>query len=173
MKIFTRIFIVFIVISFWNEINIKAQAFQATYINDANGNRIKATVIYLTTSIQSKTLPLDTLVKKDSLSQVNISKLPDDGWTNPKIDSSATAIISIYPNPTHGLLYIEISGVNNDQIKSTNNAITLWNIQGKETLTITPNSSSNTVDMSALPSGVYIINVYLSGKSNYYKIIKD
>lgn len=144
-KIITRIFISFIVMLIWPEINIKAQAFQASYINDASGNRVQATIIYLTANIKSEVIPLDTIIKKDTLAQVNSSNIPKDGWTNATIDSSTIQTITIYPNPTHGMLLIEISGVNVEKLNSTNNSIRVWDIQGKEILTITPVSYYNCI----------------------------
>jgi len=150
--------------------DISAQAFSATYVNDLNGNRIKETVIYLRTTIQSLTIPLDTVLKKDTLTR-DTTVLPKYGWQYPSVDSASGMKISIYPNPTHGILLVEIGGV--DQLSNGNNIIRAWDIQGKEVITIKPLNYYNTVDLSTQPNGVYVIGILVNGDNKTYKVIKN
>ena len=151
---------------------MSAQAFSANYLYDPNGNRYQASITYLSTSIQSAVIPLDSVIKKDTLAQ-NTPVLPKDGWVNGPTDSLLSMTISIYPNPAHGILLVEISNVLTDILNKSDNTLRVWNIQGKEILLIQPVNYYNTVDMSAMPDGVYVIGVSINGNTKNYKVIKD
>jgi hypothetical protein len=60
--------------------------------------------------------------------------------------------ISLYPNPVDQLLYIQ-----QDQLDNLN--ITMYNLEGKKVLSQLFSKSLNTVDVSALMSGVYIVKI--------------
>ena len=168
-KTLTLLFLLFIYYC-----NISAQAFNASYYYDANGNRYLATITYLTTNVNlSLLVPLDTVInKKDTLIE-NTSKLPNDGWINGSIDSSLNMTIRIYPNPVHGILLVEISNVSNDQLNNANNVLRVCNIKGEEILTVQPLNYYNSVDMSAMPDGLYVINILINGNTKNYKVIKN
>ena len=151
---------------------IFAQDFNAYYGYDANGNMYQASVTYLTTTIQSATIPLDSVIKKDTLSE-KTNSLPKDGWVSPSMDSSFSIKIRLYPNPSHGILLVEIGDVSDNQINNSNNIIHLWDVQGKEVFTIQPISYYNSVDMSSLPNGLYLISININGKTMNYKIVKN
>ncbi len=152
--------------------NISAQGFSATYVNDLNGNRVTETVIYLKTNIQSLAIPLDSVINKDTTIQKNI-KLPQDGWLNGPVDSSSNMIISLYPNPTHGIVLVEISGIGADKLSNNNNLISVRDIRGNELETIKPLNNYNTVNLSTLADGVYIIGISINGNIKNYKVIKN
>jgi len=152
---------------------IHGQAFNATYTYDPNGNRITANVIYLTsaTSLKSAVISLDTLIKLNSINAADTTGLPKDGWnkgiTNPSDNFTAT----VYPNPVHGLLIIELK--NNENLSTGNNNIRVWNMQGSQVINIANLSSTNNVDFTKLPYGSYILKITVNGSTKDYKIIKN
>lgn len=142
--------------------NMYAQAFNAVYSADANGNRLTATIIYLTTTLKS--MQMDSTTKMDSI-QTTLKPAT--------IDSLSNTRISIYPNPTHGSLQVKIDGLTIDELSNTNNAISVWNLQGKEIFFIEPIQNDNSLDLLAVPDGIYIISIHINGNIKQYKIIKN
>ena len=77
--------------------------------------------------------------------------------------------ISVYPNPTNGIISIDMIGVD-----PSNYDITITNILGKEILCINENVSgiyNNKVDLSSFSKGTYIIQITNKDKVFTDKII--
>ena len=72
------------------------------------------------------------------------------------VDENELSDFNIYPNPTHDILHIEGSEIDN---------ILIFNTLGQEIKTIATNSDETVeIDCSDLPNGVYFVKI--SGKSN-------
>jgi len=78
--------------------------------------------------------------------------------------------ITIYPNPTRGMLRVDISG--SDISKDAR--IYLYNIQGMLITQLTGISETNDLDISSQPEGTYVMRIMLD-KNNIstWKIIKE
>jgi hypothetical protein len=78
------------------------------------------------------------------------------------IAQTAAVPLSIYPNPTPGILHIESSAT-----QESFERIELYNSNGKQVMQVNPttNSKQNTLDMNALPTGLYTLRMYLSNHS--------
>jgi len=78
--------------------------------------------------------------------------------------------ITIYPNPTKGLLRVDITGVEIPK----DARIYIYNVQGAIVRQLTGISVSNELDISAQPAGSYIIKILLN-KDNIstWTIIKN
>ena len=76
--------------------------------------------------------------------------------------------IRIYPNPTEGMLYIEMSGLPEDKGVQ----FSLYNLSGK--LLINKNSSlgNETFDLTGQPQGTYILRIIAGENKSEWKIIK-
>ncbi|WP_418509689.1 FG-GAP-like repeat-containing protein [Corallibacter sp.] len=72
--------------------------------------------------------------------------------------------LSIYPNPVKDVLNIKTS--------SQEYSYHLFNIQGQEVLKAN-NQTSKTIDVSKLPSGIYILKLTDGDKSQSFKVIKQ
>lgn len=131
---------------------LNAQTYSASYTYDANGNRISATVIYLSQA-PSTTPPI---VEEE---------LP--------LDQNNKLTINIFPNPTHGNLRVELTGATEEQLSSPNNSIRVWDVQGKLLFSVPALGSSNTVDLSGYSNGVYIMQLFFNGKAKDYRIVKN
>ena len=71
--------------------------------------------------------------------------------SNLAIDESVFADVSIYPNPTHDILHIEGSDIDN---------ISIFNVLGQEIKNIANNSDDIIkIDCSDLPNGVYFVEI--------------
>jgi hypothetical protein len=148
---------------------LDAQSFKATYTYDSNGNRVSATVIYLLL----KSAKLDTAeiepVEIDSVKLELDQKLSKAS----QLDSLPNYNVHIFPNPTQGDLLVEIDGVSPTEFTGQGNVIKILNLNGQLMLDINPVPSYNTVDLSQLAGGTYILLLYINGKAKTYKIIKN
>ena len=81
---------------------------------------------------------------------------------------SETKVI-IYPNPTKGMLKVDISGVE----KFENAQISLYDLTGKLLQRWAGISQSNTIDLSERTPGLYIMQIAYNGKISSWKIIKE
>ena len=77
--------------------------------------------------------------------------------------------VTIYPNPTKGMLKVDISGV--EQFE--NAQISLYDLTGKLLQQWAGISQSNTIDLSERTPGMYIMQVAYNGKISSWKIIKE
>lgn len=136
--------------------SLSAQTFQANYEYDANGNRTKATVIYLS-------IPSSNNASSNSTPHFE-EKI--------KIDPETNLTVKIFPNPTHGNLLVELSGGTQEQSNTPSNAIRVWDMQGKLLINMSPISSSNPVDFSNLGKGTYILQLFFGGQAKDYRIVK-
>lgn len=131
---------------------LKAQTFKATYEYDANGNRKSAKVIYL------------------SQSPSGVSPKAEDELI---IDQKKNLTITLFPNPTQGELRVELAGATSEQFDNPNNAIRMWDTQGKLLFTVKSISTSNRIDLSQYGNGVYIMQLFFNGKVKDFRIVKN
>lgn len=73
-----------------------------------------------------------------------------------------TSNLSIYPNPTSGMVFLKSTG----KIEK----IEIYTVEGKN---IDVPITHSKIDFSSSPSGIYFINLTVDGKKEIYRIIKD
>jgi len=122
-----------------------------TFGYNARGHRITRTSILL----KSATLPSDTVLAKE------LSK--------PLEDLIGLQKTIIYPNPTKGLLRIELPAISDQEA-----FIKVFDSGGRIVIQKRAVESSNEVDLSTHPSGFYILCIQI-GRDNRkeWKIIKE
>jgi len=182
-----------IVILFATGITAHSQAFNATYTYDANGNRLTASIIWLTSSLKSDLVTDSTIetLPPTSLATTDVT-IPQHGYAKPTIDSLAGTKITIYPNPTHGVLLVKLDGfdVETHYIASNSGTtetqdgnetlhapslqnITVYDISGNKIMQLTPLSKLNSINLLSQPAGTYILVLQLGSLSKTYTIIKN
>ena len=77
--------------------------------------------------------------------------------------------LKIYPNPTKGILAVEIIGGDSDEIAT----LTLFNMKGTQLQLKQTNGGRTEIDMTIYPESTYILKIQLSDKTIDYKIIKQ
>lgn len=78
--------------------------------------------------------------------------------------------ITIYPNPTKGVLKIDITGVEIPKEGS----IRIYNLRGGLVSQIQQIAESNLIDISAQPVGMYLMKIIIDSKHvSTWKIIKE
>lgn len=78
---------------------------------------------------------------------------------------SETTGIKLYPNPTTGMVTIEVAG------NTTATTVVLTDMSGRTITTQTTTDPTITFDMSNLPAGVYLMNVNAGGKVYNEKVV--
>lgn len=120
-----------------------------SYAYDQAGNRISRKVINLTTT------PNPTHVKKDQ----------DPA---PVEDQLGERKITVYPNPTKGMLGVEIAGVDNkDELQ-----VMIFDVKGRELLTKRVQKGVTLINISQYPTGWYVLRVQAGKKMTEFKIVK-
>ena len=144
--------VIILVVMLMTVTTLKSQTFKAVYTYDANGNRITANVIYLSSSPSNASANSENEVK---------------------VDLSTELSVKIYPNPTQGDLKIEITGGNCESLNNTSNCIKVWDMVGKMIINLKSISEMNSVDLTSCSKGAYIMHITINGKTKDYKIIKN
>lgn len=134
-----------------------SQTIHYSYGYDESGNRISREQV-ITYPKKSAQMP------KDSLSLVS----PKDKVNEVFKDLVENREITIYPNPTKGLLTVEIPLSNNDKAR-----IRLFNIQWKLLIDNNNPGTMTEVDLSGQPAGIYLMQIFVNNKPSTWKIIKQ
>ena len=147
LKRIAAIFMLFMVLSVWAGANVCAQN-KIKYTYDDAGNRLtrkKEIVVQTRGALNNGEEPS---VYEEELSETKVT---------------------IYPNPTKGMLKVDISG--GEQFE--NAQISLYDLTGKLLQQWAGISQSNTIDLSERTPGMYIMQVAYNGKISSWKIIKE
>lgn len=125
---------------------------QVSYSYDLNGNRT-ARVIVL------NTLKSDELVDCESKEEGESFRFDDQIGSNS---------VRIYPNPTKGQLRVDI----NEESEIIGNIVIVNGI-GKTVERIMSVSTTNFLDLSKQPQGIYMMQININGENRTWKIIKE
>ena len=80
------------------------------------------------------------------------------GSTSLGVDDIETLQFSFFPNPVNNILTIKA--------QASIDSITVYNMLGQTVVTSTPNTNNSTVDMSALQTGAYFVQVSINNTLN-------
>jgi hypothetical protein len=80
-------------------------------------------------------------------------------------DSFEVSKVKLYPNPTSNVLNIESLG--------TIQTISVYNVLGQEVINKALNSTSTSLDVSSLNSGIYVVKTVVDGVTSSTKFIKQ
>jgi hypothetical protein len=117
---------------------------------DASGNRITRAIILL----KSATIPVDSLQAKKA------EEILED-----QIGLQKTRI---YPNPTKGMLRIDLPALSDQEA-----ILRVYDQSGRLVIDKSAISNGNEVDLSASPSGFYIMVIHIGQEKKEWKIIKE
>ncbi len=121
--------------------------FEFTY-NEC-GHRVTRAVI----ALKSAVIPGDTLVARQNEKALE--------------DQIGLQQARIFPNPTKGMLRIDLPTLSSDA------TIRVFDSRGTLLMQQTAVESGNTVDLSARPSGFYILTIHVGQEKKEWKIIKE
>jgi hypothetical protein len=167
-----RLFMVCIISAFFF-MQAHAQLAMQEYMYDDAGNRIIRRIVPLAKQAQH-----DSIAQADTSSaqhQQTASALQDADNSNygqtADIQYSGTLgdyTINVYPNPTPGLLKVQLAEYTN-KLKAE---IRVYDLQNKLLLTKAIRSEFTQMDFSALPEGIYLMNIHMDSVLSPWKIIK-
>ena len=143
---------IFVIACLCNIQSLKSQNFSIAY--DANGNRTSRFISLKSTNAYSTD-------QSDPKNSVNRNEVFTDDLGEQKV--------IIYPNPTSGLLKVEITGF--DFVLPS--SINVYNESGKLLIQKSPAAVSEVIDLSEFPAGLYIMKLDLNGKKSEWKILKE
>jgi hypothetical protein len=73
--------------------------------------------------------------------------------------------VKLFPNPVTNVLNIQ-SNMSIDNVE-------IFNLLGQKIKELNPSSNMNTIDMSDLSKGMYLVQVNINGKESTYKVLKE
>lgn len=123
-----------------------------TFTYDASGNRTDRTILLIKSAIINDTV--SNTQKPEQKQKIE--------------DSIGFHVIKIYPNPTVGLLNVEIPFKNEQKI-----SIMVYDLNGKVLIEKIVNDQNTIINLSEHPAGIYILNVIIGKFRKDWKIIKD
>ena len=153
-----------------------------TYGYDASGNRINRT-IYMSPPAYTPP-PQDSteiVVENEDGSVATIQDMESGDQMHPEVyngeetpqeiytDALSETLITIYPNPTKGLLTVKMSNMPQHSASS----LTLFDMQGRVITQQQTLSDENKLDISAQPAGTYIMQIAVRDETTSWKIVKQ
>jgi len=134
---------------------------QYSYEYDNAGNRISRKYVDLKKklNLQEDSLLIDSLYN-DSI----IAKEDMDVYK----DNIGDKEISIFPNPTKGKLWVEVSNIEDGDII----ILKVFDLQGREIYS-NEKLSNYDIDLSNYENGVYLLDIILNNEKSYWKIVKE
>lgn len=123
-----------------------------SYTYDDNGNRDSRKVIVLAN--KSATISPDSLQARQDI--------------KPLDDQIGLQKTRIYPNPTKGMLRIDFPALDDQQP-----IIRVYDPSGRQIVQKTALPSGNEVNLSAYPSGLYMMIINIGQEKKEWKIIKE
>jgi YD repeat-containing protein len=144
MKKMKELLSIFLLLS--TVIGVSAQ--NVSYRYDDAGNRTERVIVLSSLSSPSP-----------SLSPASVTELED---------MIAGRKIKIYPNPTEGMLAVEIA----DFTKESKVEYLITDMSGKTISRKKADSSYTTLDLTRQRSGIYILRISINGENTNWKIIK-
>ena len=155
-------------------LSLSATAQSQSYVScgyDYSGNRISRTIYMpmLTPPPQDSTEVVvededTTLAALQDMENGNDDQAPQEIFT----DALSETLITIYPNPTRGLLTVKMSNMPQHSTSS----LTLFDIQGRVITQQQSLSDENKLDISAQPVGTYVMRIAVGEEMVSWKIIK-
>ena len=166
-------FFAFVIIAFLFPYNSSGQtASSLLYVYDNSGNRVGRTIEVPLKVVQPQN---DTVHanQQDSVSAANnFALIPDsiNGGDNTQyVDNIGGQQIIVYPNPTFGVLKVQI----NPYPQGAKVEINLFDFQNKLLLHTSCTNEITSLDLSAFPNGSYLMYIWINGQVSNWKIIKE
>ena len=152
--------------------SIFAGAQNVTYLYDDSGNRTYRTINMpvMSPPPQDSTETVIETPEEDIVASIQNTENKDENEKSQEIytDALSETLITIYPNPTKGLLAVKISNLPQHSISS----LTLFDMHGR-VITQQPLLDENKLDISAQPAGAYIMQITVGDEVTSWKIVKQ
>jgi hypothetical protein len=151
-------YIMGIIVSLFVGIGLVQAQTPVYYRYDDAGNRELRTIVLA--NIQSQSAKVDTTSEATDVQSKTEQKFEET------IEKTK---ITIYPNPTKGLLKIDISGFDFNNVSSVN----IYSAKGLLLVSRTSLTDTNLIDLSNYAVGIYILKIKLGDSISEWKIVKE
>jgi Secretion system C-terminal sorting domain len=144
---------------------LKVTGQKIVFSYDANGNRIGR--VLDTTRLKSAKIkfPITDPNQLQAADNSNMSKLQEKSFEN--ADSKINVII--YPNPTKGLIKVEINNMPSD----ASTELKVYEMSGSEVIVQRNFDYLSEVDLNRLKDGIYILRIKINDKVFSWKVVKN
>ena len=78
--------------------------------------------------------------------------------------------VKIYPNPTSGFFQVELAGYGDVLSEGT---LSIYSMQGSLVARFNRLQQINSVDLTHLPGGTYLLHIVIDGKTLTYRVVKE
>jgi hypothetical protein len=135
---------------------------------DANGNRLSRELVV--EQLQANTVSLPDINTKSLNSTEDAKTTESEESKQDSITPEDEKIITVvYPNPTKGLIGIDITNLPENSV----NELELYDLSGNEISVIKNFSYHTEIDMSGYNNGIYILRIKIGKKTSDWKVIKN
>jgi hypothetical protein len=132
-------------------------------------------LVFLSTTIQAQKVGYDYDLAGNRITRKVVS-LDNPNYAKQHVETPAPVEellgerkITVYPNPTRGSLAVEITGGDSKEQMT----LSVFSSQGVQLQNIKATAITTPVNMSAYPSGWYILRLQVGDKMTEFKIIKQ
>lgn len=164
------------ILTFWNVNCVQAQTSDPyiEFLYDASGNRTSRKVVTLNRSME---FPSDTIqyIQSDSTTVAErdtADVLPGQNGADATqiiTDNIGGMEIKVYPNPTSGMLSVQITPFPEGQKAE----IALFDFANKLLFKTACNAEYTRMDLSSYTAGTYLMYVTINGRVSNWKIVKQ
>jgi hypothetical protein len=118
---------------------------------DASGNRIQR------------------IIGLKSAQTTSITTIESSTVSPPIIDNTIEGMtLQIYPNPTKGLIKLDIKGLRDENVR-----LYVYSVQGSIIFNSLVNNGITNIDLSKQPPGLYLMKIILKNQISEWKIVKE
>lgn len=153
MKKYCISFVLFITISFLSR-NLYSQSEIVHYSYDVTGNRLERWVT------------IEKISKNDSVDSIHQDTIVHKNTTQ---TNEQNISISLFPNPTQGLLDLKITGMEDGESAE----YVFVSVTGQELTRKKTGLTLTRIDICTFPPGIYLVNVSIGEKKEIWKIVKQ
>jgi hypothetical protein len=157
-----RILLIVVFLGLLQTVSAQIENNDIIYGYDDAGNRTDRSIDI------SKVLKPDSLQKGDIFNYIANTEMVTSNTAQDLNETIGNKQITIYPNPTDGILKINITNLD---IKDKG-SIKLYGVNGAELIYVKNIQASNTINISDKPNGAYMMKVLLNGKETVWKVMK-
>ncbi len=94
--------------------------------------------------------------------------LPSENESVPFSDRLGTWQVTVHPNPTQGMLLVEVAGESDATLQ-----LAVYSLEGERLFAQQGTEKLTEIDLSVCPQGTYILCVSVDGQNRNYKIVKQ
>ncbi|MFH0842168.1 MAG: T9SS type A sorting domain-containing protein [Bacteroidota bacterium] len=133
------------------------------YAYDNNGNRVGRSIVIEELKSQSFSFPVENIMNLQTAEKAMQAALEENNS-----EEKGEPDVIIYPNPSRGLLNIEIVNLS----QGSQNEMRLYDLSGTELIIKKDFGSTSDLNINMFKAGIYILRIKIDEKLFDFKVIK-